>query len=429
MLHYVLACARDAGFDRIHVVHGPNGSQIAEQNSQEDCNWVLQSEPLGTGHAVAQASPHLKSDSVVCVLYGDNPFVHPQTVRKLVELASKGNLVLLTVELEDPTGYGRIQRSESGNLEKIVEEINASEQERTITEVNAGPLAAPAHLLTGWLQRLDNDNIQNEYYLTDIVQLALSDGIEISIVQPLEVCEASGVNRRVEQAQLERIFQLKNANELMRAGVEIVDPVRFDLRGECQAGRDCHIDVNVVLEGKIVLKDDVRIEANNVIRDSVLGTGVTIHPNCVIEGAEIQAGCVIGPFARIRPGTVVGKNCKIGNFVELNRSTLGEGTKVSHLAYIGDAEVGNYVNVGAGAITCNYDGAQKHRTKIGNRVFVGSNASLVAPVDIGDGAVVGAGSTITKDVEPYSVAVARSKVKTVPANRVRPKAGRSDSDS
>ena len=421
MLQYILSGAKSINSDRIHVVYGSNGEQMLERFSQEDVNWCLQSESLGTGHATQQAISHVDKNAIVCVLYGDNPFVSAETISKLVGLASTGQLALLTAELENPTGYGRIKRDTDGTLERIIEDRDASESERKIREINAGPLAVPAMLLTRWLARLNNDNKQKEYYLTDIVDFAVADGITVATTQPSQADEIAGVNSRIEQAQLERVMQMNNAESLLSHGVEIVDPARFDLRGTCESGKDCRIDINVILEGEVRLGDNVTIEANNVIKNTVLGAGVTILPNCVIDGAQIESGCTIGPFARIRPGTVIGRDCRVGNYVEIKNSTLGEGTKVNHLAYVGDSDVGQNVNIGAGTITCNYDGKRKHRTVIGNNAFIGSNASLVAPLEIGAGAVIGAGSTITKDVDSDYLAVERSKAKLIDRRKLKRK--------
>lgn len=413
MLQYILSGAKSINPDRIHVVYGDSGTQLLERFSHEDVNWCLQSEPLGTGHAAQQAIAHVDRNAIVCVLYGDNPFVSAETISKLVKHASADQLAILTAELDDPTGYGRIKRDVDGRLERIIEDKDASDSERDIKEINAGPLAVSALRLSRWLARLKNDNKQQEFYLTDIVDFAVSDGISVATTQPSQVSEIAGVNSRIEQAQLERIMQKKNADSLLNRGVEIVDPARFDLRGNCESGKDCRIDINVVLEGEVLLGDNVSIEANNIIKNTVLGAGVTILPNCVIDGAQIESGCTIGPFARIRPGAVIGKNCRIGNYVEIKNSTLGEGTKVNHLAYVGDSQVGQNVNIGAGTITCNYDGKRKHKTVIGDNAFIGSNVSLVAPLEIGAGAVIGAGSTITKDVSSDHLAVERSKAKVI----------------
>ncbi len=421
MLQYILSGAKSINPDRIHVVYGGSGAQLLERFSHEDVNWCLQSKPLGTGHAVQQAITHVEKNAIACVLYGDNPFVSAETISKLVKHASADQLALLTAELEDPTGYGRVKRDVDGRLERIIEDKDASGSEREITEINAGPLAVSALLLKGWLARLKNDNKQREYYLTDIVDFAVSDGIPVATTQPSQVSEIAGVNSRIEQAKLERIMQKKNAESLLNRGVEITDPARFDLRGNCVSGKDCRIDINVILEGEVQLGDNVTIEANSTIRNTVLGAGVTILPNCVIDGAQIESGCTIGPFARIRPGTVIGRNCRVGNYVEIKNSTLGEGTKVNHLAYLGDSDVGQNVNIGAGTITCNYDGKRKHKTVIGDNAFIGSNASLVAPLVIGAGAVVGAGSTITKDVSSDHLAVERSKAKMIDRRKLQQK--------
>lgn len=421
MLQHILSSAKSINPDRIHVVYGAGGSQIPERFSHEDVNWCLQCEPLGTAHAAQQAIAHVDPEAIACVLYGDNPFVSAKTISTLVEHASAGQLALLTAQLADAAGYGRIKRDADGRLERIIEDRDATESEREIKEVNAGPLAVSASLLDGWLDRIENNNKQREFYLTDIVDFAISEGISVVTSQPSQLSEIAGVNSRIEQAQLERAMQTKNAQSLLSRGVEIVDPARFDLRGTCESGKDCRIDINVILKGDIKMGDNVSIEANNVIENTVMGTDVTILPNCVIEGARIESGCTIGPFARIRPGTTIGGNCRVGNYVEVKNSTLGEGTKVNHLAYVGDSDVGQNVNIGAGAITCNYDGRQKHRTVIGDNAFIGSNASLVAPLEIGAGAVVGAGSTITKDVSPNQLAVERCKTKVIDRRKFKHK--------
>ena len=411
MLAHVIAAAQSARVDRIHVVVGSDGEKVRKEFAHLDVNWVLQPEPSGTGHAVAQAIPYAAEHSIVCVLYADNPFVRPDTVWNLIDAAENSGLCILTSIVNDPAGYGRIVRNELGTLQRVVEEKDASDEQLQIAEVNAGPIAAKRSLLAGWLGRLDNDNSQKEFYLPGVLDFAIEDGFEVPTILSTGRAEIVGVNTRAEQAGLERLAQLRNAEDLMKAGVRLLDPARFDLRGQCVAGKDCRIDVNVVLEGSNSLADRVRIEANNVIRNSNLGEGVIIKPNCVIEDAEIEAGCEIGPFARIRPGTRIGKNCRVGNFVEIKNSILGEATKVSHLAYIGDSDIGKHVNIGAGAITCNYDGKRKHQTKIGDYAFIGSNASLIAPIEIGDHSVVAAGSTISKNVRSYQLAVERSATK------------------
>ncbi len=417
MLSHIISAAQGAKVDRIHVVVGNDGEKIQHQFAEYDINWVLQARPLGTGHAVAQALPALASNSIVCVLYSDNPFVQSETVSRMIKITEQRDLCLLTSVLENPRSYGRIVRDHGGRFRQVVEEKDATDDQLQITEVNAGPIAIKKNLLELWLHRLDNNNEQNEYYLPGILDFAIESGIEVPTLVSSNSSEIIGVNTREQQAKLERMAQLRNARDLMEAGVRVLDPARFDLRGECDAGQDCSIDVNVVLEGKISLDDRVQIEANNVIRNSKLGKGVIIKPNCVIENAEIQEGCEIGPFARIRPGTVIGKNCKVGNFVEIKNSILGEQTKVNHLAYVGDSLIGKRVNIGAGVITCNYDGKKKHRTKIGDYSFIGSNASLIAPIEIGENAMVGAGSTISKNVSSNQLVVERSKTKTLRARQ------------
>lgn len=412
MIRYIVNCVRNAEFDRIHIVHGEDGLAIKEHFATNDINWVLQPAPLGTGHAVQQAIAHVDTDSTACILYGDIPLIQTQTVARLVELASAQSLALLTAELERPAGYGRILRDENGAVAKIVEEQDATQEERTITEVNAGPVAANAGRLARWLNMLDNDNSQNEYYLTDIIGIAVSEGVRVATIGTSQPDETAGINSRVEQARLERKLQMKQAENLMRAGLRIVDPARFDLRGECRAGKDCRIDVNVILEGSVELKDNVDIESNSIVRDSTLESGVTILSHCSIEGARIGTGCTIGPFARIRPGTVIGKNSKVGNYVEIKASSVGDNSKVNHHAYVGDARIGNNVNIGAGVITCNYDGKRKHTTIIGDNVFVGANSSLIAPLEIQSGAKIGAGSTISKNVERGELVVERSSTRT-----------------
>jgi len=419
MLHYIVECAKSVNFDRVHVVIGKDGDEIRSAFESEDINWVIQTQQLGTADAVKHAIPAIDSESTVCVLYGDNPFIDPKTMHKMIDLTNNNALSVLTAKLENPKGYGRIKRTKDGKVSGIVEDKDASEDERRITEVNAGPLCAQVKTLQTLLEKIDNNNQQNEYYLTDIVGAAFTNGIDIKTCATANAAEIAGVNSRNEQARLERKLQLKNAAELMQAGVEISDPARFDLRGSCSSGKDCRIDINVIIEGDVRLDDRVSIGANCIVRDSVLEADVTILPNTIVEGAQIHTGATVGPFARIRPGTVIGADCKIGNFVEIKNSTLGSKTKVSHLAYVGDCDTGEQVNIGAGTITCNYDGSAKHRTHIGDKAFIGSNVSLVAPLDIGDGAVIGAGSTITRDVPSGKLAVERSQTKTMPAERFR----------
>ncbi len=419
MIRYIVNCVRECGFDRIHIVHGDCGHEIQQQIPDDGINWVLQSESLGTGHAAQQAIPHLDPASTVCVLYGDIPLIQPETIKRLLELANAHSLSVLTVELDDPTGYGRIKRDQQGAFIQIVEQKDTSPEEQAIKEVNAGPMASKAEPLIRWLNLIDNDNAQKEYYLTDIVSSAVAEGVAVATHQASDVLETAGVNSRMDQAKLERALQMKQAEQLMQDGVHIVDPGRFDLRGNCAAGKDCRIDANVILEGEVQLAEGVQIASNCVIRNSKLGPGVEVKPFTSIDGAEIAAGCTVGPYARIRPGTVIGRNSRIGNYVEIKASVIGEDTKISHLAYIGDAKIGNHVNIGAGVITCNFDGKRKHQTYIGDYAFVGSNSALVAPLEIQDNAFIGAGSTISKNVNSGELVVERAEVRTIKNRQAR----------
>ncbi len=420
MLAHILLSVRKAGINRMHIVHGESACEALKAVAPDsDINWVLQKSPLGTAHAVIQALPHVENDSVAVVLYSDNPFVSSETMVNLGKAAEHGRLALLTGHLDDPTGFGRVLRTGEGQVAGVVEHKDATGQQLNISEVNIGPIAARSESLKDWLLQIGSANSQSEYYLTDVVQIALDSGAKVETCAPSSPIEVSGVNSRTEQVALERMHQRENAERLMESGVFIADPNRFDLRGSCSAGKDCSIDVNVVLEGDVVLHDAVLIGPNCIIRDSLLRSNVTVEANCVVEGAVIHQGATIGPFARIRPGSTVGEQSRIGNFVEINRSSLGNRTKASHLSYIGDSAVGDEVNVGAGVITCNYDGEKKHRTVIGDRSFIGSNAALVAPIEIGKDAVVGAGSTLTRSVENGQMAVERSKMRAFPVDRLR----------
>ena len=428
MIRYIVNCVNNTGVDKIHIVYGENGHQIQESIPDNHINWVLQSAPLGTGHAVQQAIPHIDVESTVCVLYGDTPLIQADTVNRLIELANTHSLSVLTVNLDNPTGYGRIKRDEDGVLQQIVEEKDTAPEERQIREVNAGPLAVKAKSLARWLKLLDNNNIQSEYYLTDIIKHAVAEGVVVASCQASDLLETVGVNSRMDQARLERALQMRKAEQLMKEGVHVVDPARFDLRGNCTAGKDCRIDANVLLEGDVTLDDSVSIASNCVIRDSKLGPGVEIKPFSSVEGAEIGEGCTVGPFARIRPGTVIGKNSRIGNYVEIKASIIGEDTKISHLAYIGDAQIGNHVNIGAGVITCNFDGKRKHPTYIGDHSFIGSNSALIAPLEVQEYAFIGAGSTISSNVNSGELVVERGEVRRI-KNRHAPKNGQKSRSS
>ncbi|MEH6368340.1 MAG: bifunctional UDP-N-acetylglucosamine diphosphorylase/glucosamine-1-phosphate N-acetyltransferase GlmU, partial [Pseudomonas marincola] len=404
MLGHVIDTARELQPQGIHVVIGHGADTVRERLAGDDLNFVMQTEQLGTGHAVAQALPALTAERVL-ILYGDVPLIEKSTLERLLLQVSDQQLGLLTVTLPDPTGYGRIVRNAAGQVEAIVEHKDASEAQRLITEGNTGILAVPASKLGEWLGRLSNSNAQGEYYLTDVIAMAVNDGLVVATEQPLDAMEVQGANDRIQLAELERHYQQRAARALMTQGVTLRDPARFDLRGEVTVGRDVMIDINVILEGKVVIEDGVQIGANCFIKDSILRKGVVVKANSHLEGAEMGEGSDCGPFARLRPGAVLGKKAHVGNFVELKNAVLGEGAKAGHLSYLGDAEIGARSNIGAGTITCNYDGANKHRTVMGEDVFIGSNSSLVAPVSLGDRAVTGAGSVITSEVPVDNLAV------------------------
>ncbi len=408
LLAHVIEAAQQLSASDIHVIYGHGGSQVPEALNHLQVDWVEQAEQLGTGHAVAQALPHVPDKAMVLVLYGDVPLISPTTLRRLLAEAGADRLALLTLFLDDPKGYGRIVRDAQGSVLRIVEEKDASEKERAIQEVNTGILAVAAQRLRHWLDRLDNNNIQGEYYLTDIIAMAVADGVAVRACHPDRPEEVMGINDRAQLAQLERVYQTSKAQALMLQGVTLLDPNRFDLRGEVTVGRDVVIDVNVILAGEVTLGDRVRIGPNTLIRNAQIGDGVAVLANCVIEDAIIGTDSRIGPFARIRPETELADHVHIGNFVEIKKSQVAEGSKINHLSYVGDTTVGRDVNMGAGTITCNYDGAYKHRTLIGDRAFIGSDTQLVAPVRIGDGATIGAGSTITHDAPSEKLTLCRS---------------------
>ncbi len=425
MLTHVVAAARALEPARIVVVYGHGGERVREAVADPTLRWALQDQQLGTGHAVSRALPELSGDGLVLVLYGDVPLVRPQTLQSLVDAARTGGLALLTVELDDPSGYGRIIRDAEGRVLRIVEHKDADEAQRRVREINTGLLAAPAGKLRQWLAQLSNDNAQGEYYLTDVVAMAVADSTPVTAVRAADPIEVQGVNDRAQLAELERALQRRQADALMRQGLTLADPSRFDLRGELRFGRDCFIDVNVVLSGTVQLGDRVEIGPNCVIRDAVIEDGARIEANSVIEEARIGAGAQVGPFARLRPGSELQARTKVGNFVEVKKALLREGAKVNHLSYIGDADVGRDVNVGAGTITCNYDGVNKHRTIIGDRAFIGSGTNLVAPVQVGPGATIGAGSTITRDAPAEQLTLTRPPQRTIAGWR-RPEKKRQD---
>lgn len=399
--------------ERIHLVIGHGADQVRATLRGDQLQWAVQEQQLGTGHAVAQALPNIPDGGTVLILYGDVPLTRESTLRELLKVAEDGSLGVITVHLDNPTGYGRIVRDGEDRVIAIVEHKDASPEQLAIQEVNTGIMAVPAELLKRWLPQLSNQNAQGEYYLTDIIAMAVQDGVAVQAVHPQWEQEVMGVNNRCQLAELERWFQREQAEALMAAGVTLADPARLDVRGELICGQDVTIDVNVVLEGRVEIGSNVKIGPNCVIRNSKIESGAEVLANCVIEDAVIGSNCYVGPFARIRPGTELADGAKVGNFVETKNAKVGKGSKINHLSYVGDAELGEDVNIGAGTITCNYDGANKYKTIIGNRAFVGSNSALVAPVELGDDATVGAGSTITKNVEPAQLAVARGQQRNI----------------
>ena len=412
MLAHVIATARELQPAGIHVVHGHGGDQVrAAFAGEDDLVWAEQARQLGTGHAVQQAMPGVPDGARVLVLYGDAPLFRAQTLRGL--LASEGRLTLLVAELDDPTGYGRILRDAEGRVAAVVEEKDASDEQRAIRLVNTGVIVADATALKGWLSRLSNDNAQGEYYLTDVAGMAAGDFAAAGIVEVDDPQETEGANDPWQLAQLERAFQRRAVRALCVRGVRFADPSRVDIRGEVVVGRDVEVDADVVFEGRVELGDGVRIGPFCRIRDASLAAGTEVRAHCDIEGARSEGAAVIGPFARLRPGTVLADGVHVGNFVETKNATLGIGSKANHLSYLGDALVGSKVNIGAGTITCNYDGANKSKTTIGDGAFIGSNSALVAPVAIGEGATIGAGSVIGKDAPAGKLTVARAKQVTL----------------
>jgi bifunctional UDP-N-acetylglucosamine pyrophosphorylase / glucosamine-1-phosphate N-acetyltransferase len=412
LLAHILDTLDGLSPDKIHVVIGQEAELVrASFPNISNVNWVLQKDRLGTGHAVLQAVEDFSSDARVLILLSDAPLITEETLNAMLQLDC--DLGVLSVDMVDPHNYGRIIRDSSGAVTAIVEERDATDEQRKIPEINTGGMVAKAGLLKDWLNQIDCDNAQKEYLLTDIVSIAASAGCKVAAYKTSEVIEVTGINNFEQLANLEREHQRKNAAKLMEKGVHIIDPSRFDLRGEVVAGKDVRIDINVILEGKVELGDGVTIGPNCTIKDCSIGSNTIIKANSVLEGAVLEADCSVGPFARLRPGTHLKKDVAVGNFVEIKKSTLGEGTKASHLSYLGDATIGPSVNIGAGTITCNYDGVNKFETHIEGNVFVGSNSALVAPVTIGEGSTIGAGSTITRDVEKEVLAVGRGKQRSI----------------
>jgi bifunctional UDP-N-acetylglucosamine pyrophosphorylase / glucosamine-1-phosphate N-acetyltransferase len=419
LLAHVLQTVELLKPSQILCVYGHGGTQVREAFSEKSISWVHQTEQKGTGHAVAQTLPHIPDDHQVLVLYGDVPLIQTETLQNLINLSNDQNIAILTVTLENPTGYGRIIRDERNEIVQIVEEKDATKKQRQIKEGNSGILIAPALKLKTWLNNLKPNNAQGEYYLTDIIGMAVQENISILSAQPVDSEEVFGINARLQLAYLERYFQKKQAEQLMRKGVTLIDPNRLDVRGNVDMGRDVLIDANVIFEGTIKIGNRVKIGAFCHFKDVSIGDDVEILPYSIFESVTIEKNCKIGPFSRLRPETHLSENVHIGNFVELKKTTVAKNSKINHLSYVGDAQIGCDVNIGAGTITCNYDGANKHQTIIEDRVFVGSDTQLVAPVTIAEGTTIGAGSTITKDTQPNSLTLSRSPQKSI-ANWQRP---------
>jgi len=413
LLSHVIHVAHELEADAIHVVYGHGGDAVRKRFPDSQINWVLQEPQLGTGHAVAQAMPSIGDEAIVLVIYGDVPLIKAETLRELVNRAQQDSLALLTAYIDVPGSYGRIVRNKQEQIAAIVEQRDATPEQLSINEINTGFLAAPARHLRGWVESLGNDNDQKEFYLTDIVAMAVAGGIEIESVQPANNNEIFGVNTKGELAMLEREYQRREAEKYLELGATLIDPTRFDVRGQIELGRDVVFDVNVICEGEIKLSDNVHIGANVVLKNVSIGANTTILPNSVVEDADIGSDCSIGPFARIRPGTQLADTVKVGNFVEIKNSQIGKGSKVNHLTYIGDTTMGNKVNVGAGVITANYDGANKHRTVIGNGASIGANNTLVAPVEVGENATIGAGTVLRKNAPSGELTVTVSKERVV----------------
>lgn len=411
MLDHVISTARGLGAEKNHIVLGHGAELIRdwlEINPSEDLVFATQEEQLGTAHAVQQAMPDIPDDARVLVLYADVPLIRAGTLRRLIDQAGDG-LAVLTAKLSDPFGYGRVVRGAKGEVLQIVEEKDASSTQRKIREINTGFMTAPAGLFRGWLDKVDNQNAKQEYYLTDVVALAAKSRKAARAVTCEDTDEVMGVNDRLQQAQQERVFQRRQADALLAQGVSMADPARFDLRGSLLCGVDVSIDVGSVFEGSVELGDSVHVGPNCVLRNAKVGAGTRIEANSVLDGAIVGRDCSIGPFARLRPEATLSDNVHVGNFVEIKKTTIGEGSKANHLAYLGDASIGSGVNVGAGVITCNYDGANKHRTEIGDGAFIGTDTQLIAPVKVGAGAYVAAGSSIARDVPADQLTICRAR--------------------
>lgn len=412
ILAHVVACAKSVGAEDICVVYGHGGDNVQAAFDDAGLRWALQAEQHGTGHAVMQAMPGTPDGNRVLILFGDVPLLLPQTLKRLLDATGSEEMAVLSVDMVDPSGYGRIVRKD-GKVVRNVEQKDADRDEQAIKEINTGVMLCPAQQLKGWLKNLDSDNAQGEYYLTDVIGMAVADGIVVHGIKAGNQEEVMGINDKKQLAEAERALQTRLVDELMADGVGFADPARVDIRGTLRCGKDVFIDVNAIFEGDVELGDGVHIESNNLIRDTRLGSKTVVHPNCHIESSSTGDSCEIGPFARLRPGVELAQNVKVGNFVEIKKSTVANGSKVNHLSYIGDTTIGTSVNVGAGTITCNYDGANKHQTSIGDGAFIGSGVNLVAPVEVGEGATIGAGSTISKTAPANQLTLARVEQITV----------------
>ncbi len=414
LLHHVYDTSKQIQNNSIVIVYGHGGELVKEELQELDVDWVEQKQQLGTGHAVQQADKFINGDDKVLILYGDVPLLKKTTIDKLLANVSQNSIGLLTVDLDNPTGYGRIVRAKDGSVLKIVEEKDSNDKEKLITEGNTGIIAAQGDLLKQWLSKLENSNAQKEYYLTDIIEMAVNDDIDVKTNHPDTQDEVLGINDRSQLAHLERVFQLQQAEELMKQGVTLRDPARIDVRGKFDGiGQDVEIDINVIFEGSNTIGNRVKIGSNCILKNAVIGDGVEILANCIIEDAVVGERSRIGPFARLRPQAELASEVHIGNFVEIKKSTVATGSKINHLSYIGDTTVGSKVNIGAGTITCNYDGVNKFRTVIEDNAFIGSDTQLIAPVTVGKGATIGAGSTISRDTPENQLTLSRSKQMTI----------------
>ncbi len=414
LLQHVMDSANALAPTKLCVVYGHGGGAVPNAFAECAATWVKQDPQLGTGHAVMQTLPHLDHDGLTLILYGDVPLTQTATLRRLTDAASRGALAVLTIELVDPTGYGRIVRNSHGDITGIVEHKDATAEQHTIREVNTGIMAVPTQQLARWLSQLKNDNSQKEYYLTDIIAMAVSENLPVIAVHPSGQWETLGINSKVQLAELERIHQANIARALLEQGVTLADPARIDVRGTLTCGNDVFIDINCVFEGNVALGDNVSISSGCVLKNVTIGVDTQIAPYSVLDEAIVGVDCRVGPYARLRPGTMLADGAHVGNFVELKNSQLGKGSKANHLAYVGDATVGSNVNIGAGTITCNYDGANKHRTIIEDDVFIGSDTQLVAPVTVRKGATLGAGTTLTNEAPAGELTISRARQITIP---------------